>query len=136
MPKHRNPRPKVSKQPPAHNFDPAILTTVSLVYEDLVEVEALAVTADEAVTNLPPKPRASTVARWPGCTRSSARPRGARRARWNAARSWWRRSRRPALGSARRADPSAKSANRFKYLEFFESGVDSTPDPVALCTCE
>ncbi|HEX8115040.1 MAG TPA: hypothetical protein VF516_45240 [Kofleriaceae bacterium] len=26
------------------------------VYEDLVEVEALAVTADEAVTNLPPKP--------------------------------------------------------------------------------
>jgi len=42
---------------PAHNLDPAILTTISLVYEDLVEVEALAVTADEAVTNLPPKPR-------------------------------------------------------------------------------
>ena len=57
MSKHRNPRPKVSKQPPAHNFDPEILTTISLVYEGLVEVEALAVTADEAVTNLPPRPR-------------------------------------------------------------------------------
>ena len=57
MSKHRNPRPKVSKQSPAHNFAPEILTTISLVYEDLVEVEALAVTADEAVTNLPPKPR-------------------------------------------------------------------------------
>jgi hypothetical protein len=57
MSRHRRPRPKVSKQPPTHNLDPAILTTISLVYEDLVEVEALAVTADEAVTNLPPKPR-------------------------------------------------------------------------------
>lgn len=57
MPKHRNPRPKVSRQHPANNFDPAILTTVSLVYEGLVEVEALAVTADEAVTNLPSRPR-------------------------------------------------------------------------------
>lgn len=57
MVKHRRPRLKVPKQPPTHNLDPAILTTISLVYEDLVEVEALAVTADEAVTNLPPKPR-------------------------------------------------------------------------------
>lgn len=58
MSKHRRrPRPKVPKQPPALNLAPEILTTLSLVYEDLVEVEALAVTADEAVTNLPPKPR-------------------------------------------------------------------------------
>ena len=55
--RHRSPRPKVSKRPPTHNLDPEILTTISLVYEGLVEVEALAVTADEAVTNLPPRPR-------------------------------------------------------------------------------
>ena len=54
MTKHRNPRPKVSKQPPAYNPDPGVL--LSLLYEDLVEVEALAVTADEAVTQLPPFP--------------------------------------------------------------------------------
>jgi hypothetical protein len=53
MPKHRNPRPKVPKQPPALNLAPEILTTISLVYDGLVEIEALAVTADEAVTNLP-----------------------------------------------------------------------------------
>lgn len=53
MSRHRRPRPKVPKHPPAHNFDPEILTTISLVYDGLVEVEALAITADEAVTNLP-----------------------------------------------------------------------------------
>ena len=63
---HRKPRSKVSKQPPVHNLDPEILTTISLVYEDLVEVEALAISADECVTNLPPRPRgkyARTMAR-------------------------------------------------------------------------
>jgi len=53
--KHRNPRPRLSKQPAPDNFDPGIL--INQLYEDLVEVEALAVTADEAVTQLPPKPR-------------------------------------------------------------------------------
>ena len=55
MTKHRNPRPRLSKQPAPDNFDPGIL--INQLYEDLVEVEALAVTADEAVTQLPPKPR-------------------------------------------------------------------------------
>ena len=55
MAKHRNPRPKVSKQPAPDNFDTGIL--IHQLYEDLVEVEALAVTADEAVTELPPRPR-------------------------------------------------------------------------------
>jgi len=55
MAKHRNPRPKVPKRPSPDNPELGIL--IALLYEDLVEVEALAVTADEAVTNLPPKPR-------------------------------------------------------------------------------
>jgi hypothetical protein len=55
MSKHRNPRPKVSKQPSPDNFDTSLL--INQLYEDLVEVEALAVTADEAVTELPPRPR-------------------------------------------------------------------------------
>lgn len=55
MAKHRNPRLKVSKQPSPDNFDTGIL--IHQLYEDLVEVEALAVTADEAVTELPPRPR-------------------------------------------------------------------------------
>ena len=55
MAKHRNPRPKVSKQHSPDNFDTGIL--IHQLYEDLVEVEALAVTADEAVTELPPRPR-------------------------------------------------------------------------------
>jgi hypothetical protein len=55
MAKHRNPRPKVSKRPPPDNPELGVL--IALLYEDLVEVEALAVTADEAVTNLPPRPR-------------------------------------------------------------------------------
>jgi hypothetical protein len=57
MSTHRKPRPKVPKQPPAHNLDPEILIAISLVYDGLVEVEALAITADEAVTALPPVPR-------------------------------------------------------------------------------
>jgi hypothetical protein len=59
MSKHRNPRPKVSKRPTPDNPDPDAETGVliRLLYEDLVEVEALAVTADEAVTQLPPRPR-------------------------------------------------------------------------------
>ena|SRR6185436_11041873 len=55
MTRHRNPRPKVPKRPSPDNFDPGFL--IRYLYEDLVEVEALAVTADEAVTNLPPRPR-------------------------------------------------------------------------------
>jgi hypothetical protein len=54
MAKHRNPRPRLSKQPSPDNFDTGIL--INQLYEDLVEVEALAVTADEAVTELPPRP--------------------------------------------------------------------------------
>ena len=55
MAKHRNPRPRLPKRPSPDNFDPGVL--IALLYDDLVEVEALAVTADEAVTNLPPSPR-------------------------------------------------------------------------------
>ena len=55
MSKHRNPRQRLSKQRSPDNFDPGIL--INELYEDLVEVEALAVTADEAVTQLPPRPR-------------------------------------------------------------------------------
>jgi len=54
MAKHRNPRPKVPKRPSPDN--PEIGVLIALLYEDLVEVEALAVTADEAVTQLPPRP--------------------------------------------------------------------------------
>src|SRR5215468_1676644 len=52
--KHRNPPARLSKRPAPDNFDPGIL--INQLYEDLVEVEALAVTADEAVTALPPRP--------------------------------------------------------------------------------
>jgi hypothetical protein len=55
MTRHRNPRKRLSKRPSPDNFDPGIL--INQLYEDLVEVEALVVTADEAVTQLPPKPR-------------------------------------------------------------------------------
>jgi len=57
MTRHRNPRPKVSKRPTPDNPDAETGILIRLLYEDLVEVEALAVTADEAVTNLPPRPR-------------------------------------------------------------------------------
>jgi hypothetical protein len=55
MKSHRNPRPRLSKRPTPDNFDPGLL--INQLYEDLVEVEALAITADEAVTELPPRPR-------------------------------------------------------------------------------
>ena len=48
-------RKRTAKRPAAAGPDLGVLT--ALVYEDLVEVEALAVTADEAVTQLPSKPR-------------------------------------------------------------------------------
>ena len=56
MSRHRKPRPKVSKPRPVDNLAPEILTTISLLYDDLVEVEALAITSDEAVTQLPVTP--------------------------------------------------------------------------------
>ena len=56
MAKHRNPRPKVSKRPLPDNPDVETGVLIRLLYDDLVEVEALAVTADEAVTQLPPMP--------------------------------------------------------------------------------
>ena len=43
--------------PTPDNPDAEAGVLIRLLYEDLVEVEALAVTADEAVTNLPPRPR-------------------------------------------------------------------------------
>ena len=55
MRNHRNPRARLPKRPTPDNFDPGFL--IQYLYEDLVEVEALAVTADEAVTNLPVRPR-------------------------------------------------------------------------------
>jgi hypothetical protein len=55
MKKHRNRQARLSKQP-SHNFNPGVL--IELLYSDLVEVEALAVTADEAATMLPPIPSA------------------------------------------------------------------------------
>jgi len=51
MSKHRNPRARLPKRPTLDNFDPGFL--IRYLYDDLVEVEALAVTADEAVTQLP-----------------------------------------------------------------------------------
>lgn len=54
MAKHRNPRPKVSKRPTHDNPDPDVL--VARLYGDLVELEGLAVTADECVTALPVLP--------------------------------------------------------------------------------
>ena len=56
-PKHRNPRPKVPKRPAPDNPDVEAGILIRPLYEDLVEGEALAVTADEAVTSLPPCPR-------------------------------------------------------------------------------
>jgi hypothetical protein len=66
MATHRKPRPKISKRPTPDNLDVETGVLIQLVYDDLVEVEALAVTADEAVTNLPVRPRgryARTLAR-------------------------------------------------------------------------
>lgn len=46
---------KRTAKPAAEGPDPGVL--IALLYEDLVEVEALAVTADEACTQLPSRPR-------------------------------------------------------------------------------
>jgi hypothetical protein len=58
MKKHRNPRARLLNRPSHDNFDPGVLISllISLLYDDLVEVEALAITADEAVTMLPAAP--------------------------------------------------------------------------------
>jgi hypothetical protein len=55
MARHRNPRARLPKRPTPDNFDPGVL--INQLYEGLIEVEALAITADEAVTQLPPRPR-------------------------------------------------------------------------------
>jgi hypothetical protein len=54
MTRHRNPRPRLPKRPSPDNFDPGIL--IARLYDDLVEIEGLAVTADEACTPRPPRP--------------------------------------------------------------------------------
>ncbi len=62
---------------------------ISLIY-DLVEVEALAITADEAVTALPPVPRSKykrTMARLYTLIGKTA---GRASAALSGARSWWR----------------------------------------------
>jgi hypothetical protein len=51
MSKHCNPRPKVPKRPPPDNLATSLL--IRCLYDALVELEALAVTADETVTRLP-----------------------------------------------------------------------------------
>lgn len=54
MTRHRTTRARVSKRPTPDNIAADIL--IDRLYSDLVEVEALAITADEAVTALPPRP--------------------------------------------------------------------------------
>jgi hypothetical protein len=54
MSKHRNPLPKVPKRPLPDNLATSIL--IRRLYDALVELEALAVTADAAVTMLPAGP--------------------------------------------------------------------------------
>lgn len=49
MRSHRNPRKRLPKPPPVDNLG----LTIRLLYDDLVEIEALAITADEAATALP-----------------------------------------------------------------------------------
>ena len=51
---HRNPQARLSKPSLSSNFDPCF--AVERLYRELVEVEALAIAADEAATMLPPKP--------------------------------------------------------------------------------
>lgn len=51
MTRHRNPRRKVPKRPSPDNFTLGL--RIRCIYEALVELEALAITADEAVTSLP-----------------------------------------------------------------------------------
>jgi hypothetical protein len=54
MPKHRNPRKKLPKRPAPDNFTLGL--RIRRIYDALVELEALAIGADEAVTNLPVTP--------------------------------------------------------------------------------
>ncbi len=54
MPTHRNPRKKLPKRPAPDNF--TIGLRIRRIYDALVELEALAIGADEAVTNLPVTP--------------------------------------------------------------------------------
>jgi len=54
MAKHRNPRKKLPKRPAPDNFTLGL--RIRRIYEALVELEALAITADEAVNNLPAGP--------------------------------------------------------------------------------
>jgi hypothetical protein len=54
MSKHRNPRKKLPKRPAPDNF--TIRLRIRRIYDALVELEALAIGADEAVTNLPVTP--------------------------------------------------------------------------------
>jgi hypothetical protein len=54
MSKHRNPRPKVPKRPIPDNLATSLL--IKRLYDALVELEALAMTADEAVSMLPAGP--------------------------------------------------------------------------------
>jgi len=56
MSRHRNPQTRLSKHAPSDKFDPGI--AIGRLYRDLVEVEALAIAADEAATMLPPNPSA------------------------------------------------------------------------------
>ena len=56
MNKHRNPPARLSKQARPDNFNPGL--AIERLYRELVEVEALAIAADEAVTMLPPNPSA------------------------------------------------------------------------------
>jgi hypothetical protein len=51
MKEHRNPRSRVSNRVPADNFNPG--DALELLYSELVEVEALAHAAGEAVARLP-----------------------------------------------------------------------------------
>ena len=53
MNKHRKPKARLSKRP-TQDFDPGDL--IDRLYDDLVEVEALAVIADECVNSLPSSP--------------------------------------------------------------------------------
>jgi len=56
MSKHHNPQARLSKQARPDNFDSGL--AIERLYRELVEVEALAIAADEAVTMLPPAPTA------------------------------------------------------------------------------
>jgi hypothetical protein len=54
MSKHRKPRRKVPKRPPPDNLATSLL--IRRLYDALVELEDLAMTADEAVSMLPAGP--------------------------------------------------------------------------------